>query len=155
MSIYQNRIDFIKRTKAFLTIPDENVKKYDKTFFLNCCMGLLVVPQQLADKHEQITIPGNVDYVNWGIKIENIKVNTPKKNCEEHSIDNIAYHFRNSLCHYLADVITCNVEKIKHIIIRDESPNGEQTFKLELSFDDFKKFVLKYADEVLNVLDTI
>lgn len=155
MSIYQNKIDFIKRTKEFLTIKDANVEKYDKTFFLNCCMGLLVVPQQLADKHEQITIPGNVDYENWGIKIENIKVNTPKKNCKEHSINNIAYHFRNSACHYLVDVMTCNVETLEHITINDENPNGEKTFELKLSFDDFKKFVLKYADEVLNILGTI
>ncbi len=65
------------------------------------------------------------------------------------SVENIARHFRNSLCHYLFNVKDCN-------------PNGESddkdastTFELTLSFDNFKKFVLKYADTLVERLKAL
>ena len=67
----------------------------------------------------------------------------------KNSIENIAYHIRNSICHYRFDIINCNVENIENVHIRDKSgddANAPITFDLELSFDEFRKFILKYAE---------
>ena len=157
MSNYQNRIDFISRTQNILTQYETDCS-YEKTLFLNCCVGLLIMPQQCADHDENISVDGWVDYENWGIDTDRIEVNEHRKGTDKNSIENIAYHIRNSMCHYRFDVMGCNTEKIKTIRLTDIRYDGKQevkTFSLELSFDDFRKFVLKYADQLKEKLANI
>lgn len=86
-----------------------------------------------------------------GIDTTKIIANEHRKGVDKNSIENIAYHIRNSICHYRFDIMNCNVKNIENVHIIDKSgddANAPITFDLELSFDDFRKFVLKYADKL-------
>ena len=143
MSNYQNRIDFISRTRQILVQYEHNCNS-EKTLFMNCCVGLLIMPQQCADHDKNISVDGLVDYENWGIDTTKITANEHRKGVDKNSIENIAYHIRNSICHYRFDIMNCNVENIENIHIMDKSGddvNAPITFDLELSFDDFSLYV--------------
>ena len=99
MSNYQNRIDFISRTRQILVQYEHNCNS-EKTLFMNCCVGLLIMPQQCADHDKNISVDGLVDYENWGIDTTKITANEHRKGVDKNSIENIAYHIRNSICHY-------------------------------------------------------
>lgn len=153
MSIYRNEIDFIERTKKiFENLSDDRL---DKTFFLNCCVGLLIAPQQYTSRSQQQLSLGTVDIENWGIDVSKCTENKATKWSAD-SVENIAYHFRNSLCHYRFDVKDCNpngtIENITIIDKASDDKNAPTTFELTLSFDNFKKFVLKYADTLVEQL---
>lgn len=60
MSNYQNRIDFISRTRQILVQYEHNCNS-EKTLFMNCCVGLLIMPQQCADHDKNISVDGLVD----------------------------------------------------------------------------------------------
>lgn len=150
MSTYHNRKEFIFRTRQILDQYEQNCN-YEKTLFLNCCVGLLIMPQQYADHDKNISVDGLVDYENWGIDIKKIKTNRLGRGNDINSIENIAYHIRNAICHYRLDIMKCNAEDIENVHIIDkggDDANAPITFDLELSFDDFRKFVLKYADKL-------
>ena len=104
MSNYQNRIDFISRTRQILIQYEHNCN-YEKTLFMNCCVGLLIMPQQCADHDKNISVDGLVDYENWGIDIKKIKTNRLGRGNDINSIENIAYHIRNAICHYRLDIM--------------------------------------------------
>ncbi|MBR6346488.1 MAG: hypothetical protein IKR69_03775 [Bacteroidales bacterium] len=149
MSNYKTRKEFIERTKSILAHCENT--EYEKTAFLNCCMGLLVAPEQW-EKNNEPQIQGFVDFDNWGIDICKIINNTPMRGAE-HSIENIAYHFRNCLCHFLFDINGSNTEKINKIKIIDRTADrSKETFNMSIDFSDFRKFVLKYAEEKLLLL---
>lgn len=157
MSVYRNEIDFIERTKKIFDNLSDN--RLDKTFFLNCCVGLLIAPQQYSTHSQQPLSLGTVDVENWGIDISKCEMNTAMKGYTADSVDNIARHFRNSICHYRFDVKDCNptgtIENITIIDKESDKDDAPITFKLQLSFDDFKKFVLKYADTLIEQLKTL
>ena len=157
MSVYRNEIDFIERTKKIFDNLSDN--RLDKTFFLNCCIGLLIAPQQYSTHSQQPLSLGTIDVENWGIDISKCEMNTATKDYSADSVENIARHFRNSLCHYLFDVKDCNptgtIENITIIDKASDNKNAATTFKLTLSFDNFKKFVLKYADTLIEQLKTL
>ena len=80
MSEYKNKYDFISRTQKILEQYDKSSieMKYEKTLFMNCCIGLLVVPQQWNDKNDptiynKISLSGQVDESDWGINSLDIK----------------------------------------------------------------------------------
>lgn len=153
MSVYKNEITFIERTRDF--IEKHSKTENDKTFFLNCCVGLLIAPQQYTSRNQQQLSLGTVDIENWGIDISKCAENKATKWSAD-SVENIAYHFRNSLCHYRFNVTDCNPNgEIENITIIDkvsDDENAPTTFELTLSFDNFKKFVLKYADTLVEQL---
>lgn len=163
MSEYKNKYDFISRTKEILEQYDKfSIEtKYEKTLFMNCCIGLLVVPQQWSDKnvptiHSMISLLGQVDDSDWGINSQDIKVNIPKKGFNDLSIENIAYHFRNSLCHYHFEALAKDTEKIDTLCIEDYYPdNVTKTFEMTISFDNFIKFVRKYAEEKMTLIKAL
>lgn len=151
MSTYKHKWEFIERTQNILNIFEKSAN-YEKTLFLNCCIGLLVVPQQWKDENEEsmFIINESVTYDKWGIAPDNLKgiTNNPKKGTGAESIENIAYHFRNSLCHNHFDIMGQDTEKITQITIVDYFQNLEQeSFRLTLQFSDFKKFIMTYATE--------
>ncbi len=153
MSVYANEIAFIERTREF--IEKHSKTENDKTFFLDCCVGLLIVPQQYSTHSQQSLSLGPVDIENWGIDMSKCTENKATKWSAD-SVENIAYHFRNSLCHYRFDVKDCNpngiIENITIIDKASDDENAPTTFELTLSFDNFKKFVLKYADTLVEQL---
>lgn len=153
MSVYANEIAFIERTREF--IEKHSKTENDKTFFLNCCVGLLIAPQQYTSRNQQQLSRGTVDIENWGIDMSKCTENKATK-WPADSVENIAYHFRNSLCHYRFNVKDCNlngtIENITIIDKESDDENAPTTFELTLSFDNFKKFVLKYADTLVEQL---
>ena len=153
MSVYANEIAFIERTREF--IEKHSKTENDKTFFLNCCVGLLIAPQQYTSRNQRQLSLGTVDIENWGIDMSKCTENKSTK-WPADSVENIAYHFRNSLCHYRFNVKDCNPNgTIENITIIDKASDKEDapiTFELTLSFDNFKKFVLKYADTLVEQL---
>lgn len=153
MSVYANEIAFIERTREF--IEKHSKTENDKTFFLNCCVGLLIAPQQYTSRNQRQLSLGTVDIENWGIDMSKCTENKATK-WPADSVENIAYHFRNSLCHYRFNVKDCNPNgTIENITIIDKASDKEDapiTFELTLSFDNFKKFVLKYADTLVEQL---
>lgn len=156
MSVYRNEIDFIKRTRDF--IEKHSQTENDRTFFLNCCVGLLIAPQQYSAHSQQKLSLGTVDVENWGIDISKCEMNTAMKGYAADSVENIARHFRNSICHNRFDVRNCNpngtIENITIIDKASDDENAPTTFSLTLSFEDFKKFVLKYADTLVEKLSS-
>ena len=152
MSTYQHKADFISRTRAILSKYEKIEQNYEKTLFLNCCLGLLIVPQQCVDHDNSIIINDIVDYPNWGIDETKITKNELGRGVNLLSVENIAYHIRNSICHYRFDILNQNVETIKTIHIHDQSSNGSSTFDMDLEFSDFKKFILKYAEELEKII---
>lgn len=153
MSCYKHKIDFINRTQEILRMYEPN-SRHKKTLFINCCLGLLVAPQQWGD-HSGLDVAVNelVNYEEWGINQDNIKENRPKHSTlSRMSVENIAYHIRNSICHCRFDLLDCNKgEVIKQIHIIDKKfIHGKEvtSFDLTMSFDDLRKFVLKYTDVV-------
>ena len=155
MSVYRNKIAFIERTREFM--EKHSKTENDKTFFLNCCIGLLIAPQQYTTHNNSQISFGTVDVKNWGIDISKCTENKATK-WPADSVENIAYHFRNSLCHYRFDVRDCNpngqIENITVIDKGSDNADAPTTFSLTLSFEDFKKFVLKYADTLVEKLSS-
>ena len=106
MSVYANELGFIKRTREF--IEKHSKTENDKTFFLNCCVGLLIAPQQYTSRNQQQLSLGTVDIENWGIDISKCEVNTAMKGYSADSVENIARHFRNSICHTMTSRNSCS-----------------------------------------------
>ncbi len=156
MSKWQSELDFISRTRKVI-MGEVTKEEYDVTIFLNCCNGLLIAPQQsYEEKLPKGTLGLVVDYENWGInKEENIEIKS--ENGDEWLVENIAKHFRNSLAHSRFDVLKCNRDgEIQRILIKDIDPwSKETTFEQEFSFEDFKKFILKYSEMVYNELSKL
>ena len=163
MSEYQHKYDFISRTQSILEQYEKlsTEEKFEKTLFLNCCIGLLVVPQQWNDAkdsaiHCKTSLRGMVNKQDWGIDGSDIKVNHPRQGFTDLSIENIANHFRNSLCHHHFEVLTKDIETIDTLCIEDYLPdNTTKTFEMTISFADFIKFIRKYAEEKMAVIKTL
>ena len=152
MSNYKNQIEFIKRTRNILS-DQEGKTKYEKTLLLNCCMGLLVAPQQW-DKDEKFQIKEIADPEIWHVNPALAKENEHVKGATKDSVENIAYHFRNCLCHKLFEVLG-DSEKIQELNIKDYSDekHSKLTFSMQIGFSDFKEFVLKYSEEKIKLLE--
>ena len=108
-----------------------------------------------SDKYLKFTINESVTYDKWGIAPDSLNgiTNNPKKGTTAESVENIAYHFRNGLCHNHFDIMEQDTEKITQITIVDYFPNSEQeSFRLTLQFSDFKKFIMTYATEKIKII---
>lgn len=157
MSTYQHKADFISRTRTILSKYEKIEHDYEKTLFLNCCLGLLIIPQQCAANDSNIYIRDIVNYNEWGINTSQIKVNTSAPKMPKNSAENIARHLRNSITHNNFNIIKCNVENIRNIHLEDFTKDRKtnkikKSFDLELKFVDFKKFILKYANELEKII---
>ena len=154
VSNYKNQLEFIERTQSILLdLKDKTI--YENTLFLNCCMGLLVAPQQW-DNDECYQIKDIANNQNWFVNPLEANPNDWKKGPSEDSVENLAYHFRNCLCHKLFEVLG-DSETIKYLNIHDyKDPDHKKlSFSLKIRFEDFKNFVLKYSEEKWNLLKEI
>ena len=132
--------EFIERTIKILKEDLKNTK-YDVTLWINCCIGLLVVPRS----HYFDAIPNkkvNVLGKDWGLVTHQIK------KWDFFTIQQVIRHIRNGICHAHIETIAENKE-IKKLKIKDFNDDNELVFEIELSIDQFKKFTLKVASTIL------
>ena len=154
MSSYRHIYEIVSRT--IILLNNNKDTEYGTTLFLNCCLGLLIIPQQITSRTKPVFLSQRVSYEEWGIDP------TQNKGSEAtYDIDNVTRHFRNSLSHNRFDIIDCNPGKeILNIRIRDyydekDVQQNKPNFDLTLSISDFKRFVLKYAKEIENKLQNL
>lgn len=130
--------EIINRT---LSIVNEYKGNFEKTALVNCCIGLLIVPEQkFYDK-----LPNKkIDGTKWGIDASLIQ------KCSKKTIKDVARHIRNAVAHNGITFMNENNE-VAYISIVDKVPdvNGNKitTFEIDkLPFDNFKTFVLEFAN---------
>lgn len=158
-------IDFVFRTQQLLKQYSliernyQNIKNYNITLFLNCFVGLLIIPQQ-----ESLNSLSNMELVdgetNYGIKpIDILVIKNGRLIDEVKSFRNVAKHMRNSIAHNHFKTI-CNKENknIDSIEFRDyppdkynpENPEEYLTFKLKIGIEDLKLFIEMISNLYLN-----
>ena len=150
MSIYkQQELDFVIRTKFILKQYEEiEVKepneKYEDTLFINCLLGLLILPQQ----HWFDNLPTQSLDKDWGITSSDITLINSKKN-----IANISRHLRNSISHYRFTVLpdkSGNIEKIEFIDFYEKKDKKKiETFKATISLKKMKIFAEKFSNYLI------
>ncbi len=154
MSSYRHIYEIVSRTKSLLSNNEDT--EYETTLLLNCCLGLLIIPQQETSRTKPVFLRQRVSYDEWGID-----PNQNKGAEATYDIGEVTRHFRNSLAHNRFDIIDCNPgPSINNIRIRDyydedDVKQGKPNFDLTLSISDFKRFVLKYATEIENILKNL
>jgi len=157
MSFYkQQEFDFVDRTKQIIKQYDNGIipaekEKYEVTLFLNCLVGLLILPQQKWYDD----LPTNITTSNdWGIDEAEIKIikNSNLKD-EDKTIANIAKHLRNSVAHYRFEVFSDEKKEIKDIEFTDfkgkEKIEEEKTFEAKISVESLRKFTEKLTDVLI------
>lgn len=143
MGAYKERdLDFIIRTRKILKQYDalfSNVEVkdyYNVTLFINCCIGLIIIPRQELNQE----IPREIiNEDKHGISPDSITL--IRENVKQFNF--IVSHIRNSISHNHFHMDGRD-NKIETILFEDYLPgqNGIQTFKAEISFEAFKKFAL-------------
>lgn len=153
MSVYRDPSDIVRRCLAMLEgkiTPQE----YDVTFMLCLSLGLLVIPKQKVGK-ETNAIPND----GWTELWLKFNENTAS------SVNDVAWHLRNAICH--AGIMVKSdgdSDSITSIEFEDIKPNREkkkpityqkqeQIAKVELTIDEFKKFIVEYAEYYLTHLE--
>ena len=151
MSSYKHIFDIVSRSISLLK---ENIgTEYETTLFINCCLGLLIIPQQESKRTKPLSLNATVSYDEWGIDFNMIKGDKASP-----YVDDIARHFRNSLSHSRFDIVECNPgNSIEKIHIRDydsesDFKSDKPNFDLIFTIKEFKRFVLKYAEVIENKL---
>lgn len=143
MSHYkQQELDFIHRTKTILKQYDKfqisKKEKFDTTLFVNCLVGLLILPQQYWF-HD---LPSDmVNYKEWGIRESDISF-IAKSECK--NIKSIARHLRNSLAHYRFKAFGNKKGEIKEIKFEDYK-DGRKTFEATISVSNLKIFADNFS----------
>jgi|JI9StandDraft_1071089.scaffolds.fasta_scaffold72833_2 hypothetical protein len=166
---YQD-LDFVFRTQQLLkqyhTIKKNNPfsKNYNITLFLNCFVGLLIIPQQ----HSIQCIPENElkkGIRKYGINPDDILVikKKDKKNKgqlldEIKSFKNVAKHIRNSIAHNNFKVLS-TLEKIDRIEFKDylgeidkDDPEKNLTFNLTITINNLFFYSLMISAKFLNAM---
>jgi hypothetical protein len=162
MDYEKQDFDFIKRTQSIIKQYEEyvmpSVKKdeqFDVTLFLNCFVGLLIVPQQNCFDN----IPtDSIAPDEWGIApkdIQIIKDNAGKKD-EARNIKNVTRHLRNSIAHYHFKGLRSKegnnqIETIEFEDFTDHTQKN-QTFKAVISIAALKQFTTKFTKTMLEIM---
>lgn len=144
-------IDFIKRTKELLNelsaVTDKEV-----TLLINLCLGLINVPSEKHAKSlpniklkEILSSPDD-----WGINERSIKI--PNKLKSTATLQYFVRRLRNGISHFNI-AAQGDENNIKNLIIEDKDPKKKYkvVFKIELTVDELKKFVIKLADSINNI----
>ncbi|MGM5631322.1 HEPN family nuclease [Apibacter raozihei] len=149
MSYYkQQEFDFITRTRKILEQYNSlnlGNEKYEITLFMNCLVGLLIIPQQ----HWYDKLPTNsIERKDWGIAKEDI-IKIAK---EDYSVKNVARHLRNSISHYHLKACESKGE-ISSFIFKDFFNKKLTLNTKEISIEKLKKFVFTLCDYMLNEME--
>lgn len=144
MSNYkQQEFDFIHRTKSIIEqynkfkISEDD--KFEVTLFLNCLVGLFILPQQHWFDNVSTKL---ISEEEWGIKESHILF---IKETETKNVKDIARHIRNSISHYRFKVFGNTDKKISEIKFEDFNPLNVKTFEATIPLSNFKIFVEKFS----------
>ncbi|MBQ3535836.1 MAG: hypothetical protein IJA57_03665 [Alistipes sp.] len=145
-------IVFVENTLKILNQYNEFVgeleQSYARSLFINLCVGLLVIPRSLEYEYSFLP-PEVVNKKEWGICKEDISTNKDG----DYSVGRIFIHLRNSVMHnrfnYDTDLMVS--VPIKEITFYDKrcEKDEEYNFCATLKFEDFRYFVLKTTNIVL------
>ncbi len=148
--------ELIQRTQA---IVREYNGDTDTTLLINCCVGLLIIPKE---KWFNFLPKENVNNECWGISPTGLcKKSKNRRNSDfdtipnDYSVKNVATHIRNAIAH--ARFMTMSDgENIVRINLYDKNGKKEiapTNFQLEISVENFKKFVLKLSQTMLDTME--
>ncbi len=149
---YYNKqeVDFIIRTKEIIRqynefIPEQETR-YNVTLFINCMIGLLIIPQQ----HWYHSLPETeINEQEWGLSPKMI---THSSNGT--TVKSVATHLRNSIAHYSFHALPNNEDKLKVFNFQDKYPKtGKQTFNADIPYTALRKFVNNLTIEFLKEMD--
>lgn len=156
MSNYkQQEFDFINRTKEIVKQYDSLVvknremrkeEKYDVTLFINCLVGLLILPEQHWFKNLPNTI---ISEAEWGIsESQVIFIKEAKK-----TVKDVARHLRNSVSHYNFTFSNCS-DEIERINLKDfiDKKKKHKTFEADLGIKDLRDFAEKLTEYFLKTM---
>lgn len=145
MSNYkQQEFDFILRTQQIIKQYDEMQisadQKFEVTLFLNCLVGLFILPQQHWFQKVSMELISDGE---WGIREANISF---IKNGETKNVKTVARHIRNSISHYNFEVFGNRNGQISEIKFLDYNTRKKRTFEATFPISSFKIFVYKFLD---------
>lgn len=155
MSNYkQQEFDFINRTKEIikqydsLVVKNEEIsrdEKYEVTLFINCLVGLLILPEQ--EWFNQLPKEA-ISKEKWGISESQVIF---IKEGEKKNVKNIARHLRNSISHYNFKVFKESSDEIAGIELEDfeDIKKVNRTFKADLKIEDLRNFAEKLSSYFL------
>lgn len=153
---------FIERTIKALDQHGRRLEKgeisYDRTLFINACVGLLLVPSSTI--YDQL--PNEV-IDDWGISSDKITMEDKDGNNLEElkTVKEVIRHLRNAIAHNhfnfdSGDECECGcipIDDIEFVDInlynkRTKRKKGEKkvhNFKVQLTFEEFKQFIENVA----------
>jgi HEPN pEK499 p136 len=124
----------------------EPVDRHEVTLYINCLLGLLIIPQQSILKSYNRIMTNEQD---WGVELDSVLF-CPNNTCPKHvkgAVNEIARHLRNSLSHNNF-FIQCNDGiNVTNILFKDFSGKGRnriQTFEYNFSIENLLKFIRNY-----------
>lgn len=145
----KQEVDFIVRTRDIIRQYDQFIKEpeisYNVTLFINCMIGLLIIPQQ--HWYGQLPVQ-DVSEDDWGIGIGMISL-ADKGN----GVHEVARHLRNSLAHYRFTSLPGDKDYLNSFEFVDKLPNGTETFRAIIPVPALKKFVHKLAENFLSAME--
>lgn len=124
------------------------IDRHEVTLYINCLLGLLIIPQQSILKRDNRT----VSYENeeeWGINL-NLVGYCPSNTCPKHdrgSVKEIARHLRNSIGHNEFTIHCHDNENITNILFKDfvkRKGAMVQTFEYDFTIPNVLKFIHNY-----------
>lgn len=146
-------IDFIHRTLDIIEQYGKYVKlnvpqaeQYEVTLFINCLLGLLVLPKELH--FESIPDIPITKLEGWGLKAEHVTEpgvtkNGLPRNIDELTLKEFVKDMRDSVAHILFKTYTTN-NQITHL----EFYTDKSKIRVMLSLQEFRQFILKLVEPI-------
>jgi hypothetical protein len=152
MSQYVNQeFDFVDRTRKIIEQYDKSAipkkDKFEVTLFLNCLIGLLILPQQYWYDDLPTEI---ISQKEWGISPEHISL---MKQGETKNIKDISRHLRNSISHYRFKAFENSSAEISRIQFEDIDQSGNKTFEATIPLGNLRQFVIKLSESFMIKMD--
>lgn len=116
---------------------------YSRTLFVNCCMGLLIIPKTRLKRDDMLF---SQQAEKWGIDVSRFEYREKKLKMKD-----LVTHLRNSLAHNHAEFIFNKKREMESIRFSDYEDDDceKMTFRGELSYKDFETLVYLLADYIL------
>ena len=134
--------DFLERTREIINLYDG---LSDITTLINCCLGLIVIPNDLfIHKLPKYTFNKEKRY---GITVSNIIY---EKN-SDYILSNIVNHIRNGLSHGRIEFVNDenNIIGLKIFDLYTKKGKTLKNFQIEFTVEEYKEFVLELSIDFL------
>ena len=142
-------LEIISQYEAFMPSL-EQVDRHEVTLYVNCLLGILIVPEQsLLKDDDRIITDANKN--KWGVDLNSMRY-CPNSTCPTHStgsVNEFARHLRNSLSHNRFIIQCLDGRNVTHILFKDfagKASKEVQTFEYSFTIADLLKFVRKYYE---------